>query len=255
MKKSKLLIISSLCLSPLLLLTACVPPQSFSITASSSDSTLGNVYGQYFEEMQEGTKVTLKAVPTEDNTFVCWIKDNKQITSQESELNLSYNNETSGHYTAVFQETQISKMQYASLSGLDFEISGYSKVEFNVSTALVATGSDEYTDFVNGEYVAGQENSIDPSSVIYFGGAGQNLTYTIKVQFKLYDSQNTETTYEYLLNQKISQNTFNDKAGLIVCETISALNDATITFVFNKLTTEEVTDYEKIGCQDQEITN
>lgn len=247
MKKSKMAVIASLCLTPLMLLTACTPTESYLISASSSDSSLGYVYGQFAEEKEEGSKVTINAVPKAGNTFVCWIKDNKKIASEEAELELTYNESTAGRYTAVFQESDSSKMQYASFANIDFAPEGYTKVQYKISTALLSIGSDEYSDVTDGEYSVGDTSKIGPTSVIYFGGAGRKYNWSIKINFKLFDAQNNETTFEYVLDQNVNKDTFNEKAGLKICEEIAEFNDAKVTITFDKLTTAEVTDYEKIG--------
>lgn len=254
MKKSKKAMIISLCLTPLLLLTACVPPPSYTISASSSDLSLGYIQGQISGEMEEGSKVTLTAVAKTQNPLVCWVKDNKKIISQESILELTYSDKTAGHYTAVFEESDISKMQYASLTDIDFTPSGIIKVNYQITTAFLTSGSSDYYEFVNGEYTVGQDYSVEPESVMYFGGAGQEYVYIVKIKFNLFDSQNTETSFEYTLQQKINKTTFNGKAGLKITEKVTMLNDAELTLTFQKLTTTQVSEFETITPEPEVVS-
>ena len=244
MKKSKKAMIFTLCLSPMMILTACVPPSSYTISASSSDIYLGYVKGFDKNEKQEGSKVTLSAVSTSDAPFLCWVKDNKTIVSNESDLNLSYSSETSGHYTAIFEENDYSKMQYASLVDFDFNPSGYTKVEYQINTALLASGSTDYYEFINGEYSFGDKQEMESSSVMYFGGIGEQFVYLIKINFKLFDSKNQETTFEYSLQTKIDKDLFNGKGGIIINEEIKSFDNTPISLTFEKISLDEIKDYE-----------
>ena len=234
MKKSTKAMIISLCLSPVVLLTACVPPPSYTITASSSDLNLGYVKGYHEEQKEEGSKVTLTAVPTSDSAFICWVKDDKEIVSKEEKLNLTYNNKTAGNYTAVFDEPDISKMQYASIADFSFTPTGYSKVEYQVNTALLSSGSSDYYEFINGSYTIGQEEDFVSNSVIYFGGIGDEYTYLIKINFKLYSSTNEETTFEYTLQTKLTKENFVEGETTIT-EEVSVLENTTVGLKFEKL--------------------
>lgn len=224
MKKLKKTAILSLCLSPLLLLTACVPPPSFTITASSSDMQLGYVQGVDKDAMEEGSKVTLNAIATTSSPFVCWIKDDVSVVSQEAKLNLTYNEKNAGHYTAIFEENDYAKMLYATFTDVKFSPSGYTKIEYQINTALMTSGSNDYYEFIDGEYTVGDEHSIEPVSVMYFGGAGDDYVYLLKIDFKLYDSANAETTYQYQMQTKISKNSFDDNGEFTINEEITALN-------------------------------
>ena len=234
MKKNKKATLISICLAPLLLLTACVPPASYTITASSSDTQLGYVHGFDKNAVEEGNKVTLSAVSTSENAFLCWIKDNKKIVSQEEKLTLIYNSNNQGHYTALFEEKDTSKMLYANLTEINFEPSGFTSVEYTLSTALLSSGSSDYYEFAYGEFVIGDEHTTDINSVMYFGGAGDEYVYLIKIAFKLYDSNNAETSYEYQLQTRIEKDSFNSEGLFIVEEKISAF-ESNLNLTFSKL--------------------
>lgn len=249
MKKSRKIAISSLCLTPLLLLSACVPPPSYTITASSSDSNLGYVQGFYKEEREEGSKVGITAHSFSENGFVCWVKDNKTIISNESELKLTYEDETAGHYTAIFEEDDISKMLYSSFTGISFKPAGYTKVEYEISTALLSSGSNDFYTFAGGEHLLSEEYNVEPTSVLYFGGAGDEYTYLIKINFKLFNDKNEETLYEYSLQTRIDKHTFNNKANLVIKETVEALDNTSLSLTFKKLTLKEYTESEIIDLE------
>lgn len=255
MKKSIKSLIWSICLTPAILLTACVPPPSYTITASSSDTQLGYVKGFETQEKQEGSKITISAVSTSQSPFLAWVKDDKTIVSNEESLNLIYNSKTAGHYTAVFEETSISKMSYASLTALNFSPAGYSKIEWTVSTAILSSGSNDYYQLTNGEYSPGQEHTVEADSVLYFGGAGDEYVYLIKLNFKLFNALNEETTFEYILQTKIDKNTFNDKAGLVINENIEALKSTPISLTFQKLSSKENNEFENVSPEDDEEEN
>lgn len=225
MKKFKKTALLSLCLSPLLLLTACVSPPNFSITASSSDTQLGYVQGFDKTEMSEGTKVTLSAYELKENPFICWVKDNKKIVSQESKISLTYNSSNEGHYTAIFEESDISKMQYATITDIEFTPTGYTKVEYNLTTALLTSGSSDYYEFASGNYSIGEEHATDTMSVVYFGSTGDSYEYLLKINLKITDSQNAETSIEFQLQTKVNKNSFDNEGNCIVEESVTGFED------------------------------
>ena len=121
MKKSLKIFLTCLFLCPLLILTACQSPAQYSITTNPSDSSLGSIPESSeinLNKKNEGTKITLsiKENYPETNPFICWIKDYKKVVSSEKNLDLTYNAENEGNYTAVFEETSLNKMMFSSLT-------------------------------------------------------------------------------------------------------------------------------------------
>lgn len=241
MKKNIKLSLFSLCLSPLFLLTACVAPPSYTITASSSDLQLGYVQGATSQAKEEGSIIKLNAVSTSSSPFICWIKDNKTIVSNESEFELTYQQDTEGHYTAVFEETDIQKMIYAKLEEIEFAPAGATNIEYTIQTAMLTSGSNDYYDFVQGTLPKAEDEEPQEESVIYFGGAGADYVYVIKIKFKYTDSSNAETSFEYTLKTKIDKSTFSNAGSLVITENIEAVNTS-IKLKFNKISLNEIKD-------------
>jgi len=240
MKKSTKAMLFSLCMSPVILMTACVAPPSYTITASSSDISLGYVKGFDKQAMQKGQKVTISAISTSDSPFLCWIKDNKLIVSKEEKLNLTYNNKNEGHYTALFKENDITKMQYANLVDFSFSPSGYTKVDYEINTALLTSGSSDYYNFTNGSHTIGDKEEIQSNSVLYFGGIGDEYIYLIKLNLKLHDNKSQETSFEYTLQTNLNNDDFNNKGELVINEEVELLGNAALTLKFEKLNFDEV---------------
>ena len=239
MKKSKIATIFSLCLTPMLLLTACVAPPNYKITATSSDIQLGYVQGFDKDAMPEGNQVTLHAVSTSDSPFLCWIKDDKTIVSNKEKLTLTYNQENQGYYTALFEEKNISAMMYASLYDFEFSPQNCVKIEYELKTAILTSGSNDYYNFISSSYAVGDDYINKSPNVIYFGGAGDEYVYLLKVAFKLYDAQNAETSYEYQVETKVNKNAFDENGIFTITENVSAL-ETNLTVKFKKLTAQDI---------------
>lgn len=233
MKKSIKTIFFTLCLCPAFILSACVPPPSYLITAKSSDIELGTVHGYKEKEMEEGYVVTLTA--NEINPFICWIKDDSLVAGTEKNLKLTYNEKTAGEYTAVFEENDISSMMYASLTSVNFEPNNYSSISYKISTALISRGSDNFSDFANGILKDGENTETDRTSIIKIDGIGQEYSYKILINLTLSNNQEGDNNVEFQISQIVDKTLFNDQG---VCE-ITQYNEnlnASITLTFEKLT-------------------
>ena len=236
MKKNLKIFVFLICLCPLILLTACTPPEKFLISALPSDSSLGSVQGVLTEKKEEGSKITLTAKEnnSENNPFICWVKDYKTVVSNTKRLNLTYNSSSAGHYTAIFEEDSSSKMMFSCLSKIDFQPAGYTTINYEIYSALITSGSDEYAKFINGSYTIGSDSEVDKMQVIYFGGVGVNNEYKFKVNLKMLDVQGMETQYEFQINSLLNRNNFEGE-NCTISHHVSDFN-ADISLTFEKLT-------------------
>lgn len=252
MKKSlKIFIMLLFCLCPILL-TACQAVDYFSITAMTSDDSLGRVDGYSETRVAGDTEVTLVANSfKEDSHLLCWVKDNETIVSvptildetgtRDNTLKLIAGEGTEGQYTAVFSESH-SSMKYAYVSSYTAtkngaDISG--NISINLSYAIMTAGTNNYLPFdIN---VAG-----GTAKVLYFGGLGENFEF--KFQATLTENLGTEeqpieTTYTLSCNEIINKTTFVDGTDQIeltydahgdtvsLLLTFSKLNDGIFAFV------------------------
>ncbi len=241
MKKFIKVFLLILCLCPIVLLTACQSPSSYLITAKPSDSILGSVQGALTEQRTEGTGITLSAKENiaQTNPFICWVKDYKNVVSTEKSIYLTYNAETAGFYTAVFAENEPKNMRYACLSNILFDGTEFSSLSYEISTALMAAGSNEYSPFTSGDLTVGTELKTDCRSVLYFGGAvggvGNEYKFNIKVNLTpVAGSETTITEYSFSITELLNSSKFNGTDKCVITHNISAL-DSTISLVFTKL--------------------
>lgn len=239
MKKFLKVFLFIICLCPIVLLAACQSPSSYLITAKPSDSILGSVQGALTEQQTEGTGITLTAKENspQTNPFICWVKDYKKVVSTEKSLNITYNSYTAGFYTAIFAEKEYKNMRYACLSNILFDGNEYSSVNYEISTALMAAGSNEYSEFTNGELTVGTEIKTDCTSVLYLGGGGVNNEYKFNIKLNLTPITETETTikeYTFSINELLKPEKFNGTDKCVITHEIPALNSS-ISLVFTKL--------------------
>lgn len=231
MKFSKKIAMLSICLTPLVLLTACVPPTSYLITASSSDTSLGFVQGYNRNAMPEGEKVTLVANATSESPFACWVKDDYKVVSNENSLKLTYTASNEGHYTAVFEEKDFSKMAYCTISEFDFSPSGFIHVEYSLKLAKLknSSGSSDFYEFMSGRYDTNGKITYKPETVLYFGGAGDNYVYLIKLNLTLFSSSGSNSI-EYQMNTRVGIDSFDSDGNLLIKENIEEVaTDISIT--------------------------
>lgn len=236
MKKSKKILISTLCLCPMLLLTACVPPPNYLITASSSDSTWGRAEGAIAEEMPEGTEMLLTVAETSptDHPFICWVKDYKTVATTESIFKLSYTEETAGHYTAVFED-EASKMLFATLSSIEFDGSGYTNIDYTLNYSSSASGSNNYSQLSSGTFDPNAVYNTDLTSVLYFGSLGSVTEYKFEINVAITDSVGAITNHTIRFAQKVDNSTF---AGTSSCQISAQVGETetNIKLTFQKLT-------------------
>ena len=195
MKKSLKIMFSILiCLCPILL-TACGSVDYYTITAISSDTTIGSVTGFRDDAVAEGTKITLSARETDEqnNPLLCWIKDKEKIvkvanhTEEERDLDFEVISkaENEGQYTAVFAENEI---RYACIKGVEFTSTGEETYEHEISYAILNAGSNNYLPFATHQ---------DNTHVLYFGNIEQKnqFKFMINATQIIGESSNSATDY------------------------------------------------------------
>ena len=235
MKKSIKVLLFIFILCPIILLSACTSPPTYLITALPSDMRLGKVVGSYNnEQLAEGTTITLTANESnsQSNPFICWIKDYKTVVSNEKELSLTYGQSTTGHYTAVFEETNLSNMMFASLNNIFFNPEGYQSIDWTISYARTTSGSS-YTDLETGSFAPG-EFDTNNQSIIYFGSAGANYEYSIQVNLTLTTATGATTEYTVSFHDLLTKNIFDENGSATITEYIEYFN-ADLSINFQKL--------------------
>lgn len=257
MKKTlRILVMLLFCLCPVLL-AGCEAVDYFSITAMTSDDSLGRVDGQSEEKIAGETEVTLIGSSfKEENPLLCWIKNNEIIVKipeqieetgkRDNTLKLVAGEETEGQYTAIFAEP-VASMKYAYISSYQVSKEGVDisaeNVSMQLSYAVMSAGTNNYLPF-NHDIAAGNAN------VLYFGGLGESLEF--KFQASVTVTEGTvetpiQTKYTVTSDQVVSRTTFvdgidsvklvysdSDKEVLSVTINISKLNTDIFSFVDGK---------------------
>lgn len=230
MKRTKKILLSAILLSPVLLLTACVPPPSYLITASTYGTNWGRILGAETEEKEENSKITLSAVELESEThpFVCWIKDYGTVYSTEKEIELIYNEEAQGHYTAVFHE-DASSMLFASLNSITIENAEYTNVTYTLNYSSNSSGSNNYSLFSEGEFEPASAYMTDNSSVLYFGPIGNVVEYKFEILTTFSNPEGEEQTYTLKFSTKLEENLFSNGK----CELTGSIENTDINIKLN----------------------
>ncbi len=233
MKKSIKSLLLILLLCPLLVLTACVPPPTFLITASSSEPAWGRVNGSPNESLNEGTQITLGAIETsaQEHPFIGWIKDYSKFVSTETDLELVVNEENAGHYTALFDESANS-MRFATLTGVKLNSTIYTGATFTVNYSVNVSGSSNYNLFTTGTIVTGETFVGDLTSIIYFGALGSNREYKFELLLELTSAEGAKSE-TIRFNDKLVNSTFNQTN---TCEISTQFDEtSSVTLSFQKL--------------------
>lgn len=243
MKKFFKIFLSAILLCPTLLFFACTSPDQYQIKAYTSDSTLGSVpqaIETNFKKKDEGTNITLTAKEnySATNPFICWVKDHKEVVSNNKTLNLTYNSKTEGEYTAVFHETKLSSMSYASLSSVKFTANSdeYSTVKYTIS--CLGDSFMEYTQFANGTLTIDEDNPTNNYSIIYFGDSEGTKEFRLKFNLELIEASGSVTTVSADYNGVVTRNDFDSEGNCVVSQNISGLlsNLGVFEITFSKLT-------------------
>lgn len=237
MKKSiKFMLLILLC-CPLLAFAACTPPATYSITAVPSDSTLGRVDGAFnLEKLAEGTTINLSVIENKPSTnpFICWVKDNKTVVETSKNITLTYSQSKAGNYTAVFDETSNSKMQYSSFSSISLDIEGFSFINYTLEYARTNSGSSDFTELEKSSFNNGQTYQTENKNLLYFGKAGENYEYKLRINFELITSADATTEFSYSFNTLINNKSFDNNGSFTIIEELDYYNTP-ITLTFNKL--------------------
>lgn len=243
MKKSLKVVLTGLFLCPALLFSACGSPAQYLITTNPSDSNLGSVMEASDVNLNtkaEGTKITLTAKENQPTTnpFICWIKDYKLVVSNSKELGLTYNQTNAGNYTAVFDETSQNKMLFASLYNVAFNIdndvqseNNYTNVEYTVKYAILSSGSTNYSVLTDGRYNL-TETSVNTNnrSVLYFGKAGADYNYVIRVDVTLKNATGGQLIQPFEFDNFVNKNDFDSNGNLVVTKQDPTCGTLSLTF-------------------------
>ena len=191
MKKSIKILLSFLCLCPLLLLTACGSSTYYVINVSSSDDYIGTFSNNRNNNPRqlEGTSITLTAIEkSSSNPFICWVKDNKTVVSTSSELQMTYSSQTAGNYTAVFEEAP-SGMMYTALDNLRINNSNYYGANFVLYYSNTISGNDVYVEFERGSI--GSEGTFNSSHTSVLYGETQSFEATTVLTNSTFNNTST----------------------------------------------------------------
>lgn len=241
MKKSVKILISILCLCPILLLTACGTTTYYTISVAYSDSYLGSATGAYSNDTQvEGTSLVLTARENypSTNPFICWIKDNSRVVSTDRTLSLTYNSQTAGRYTVVFEESSPNGMMYVALNEIQFEeFYNVSTINFSLKYARTVSGSDVYVELENGTFSPSDASySGAKQNVLYFGTATNSYQYRLRLDLVVTDTTGVETTYSLNYNDLLSNTSFNNQSTFSAVLT-DGVTGGSVTLSFAKLST------------------
>lgn len=214
MKKSVKILLSLLCLCPIVMLTACGDSTYYVINVSSSDDTIGTFSNNRSNNPRqlEGTSITLTAIEKnlDENPFICWVKDNNTVVSTESQLQMTYSSQTAGNYTAVFEESP-SGMMYTAVDYLNINNSSYNGASFTLYYSN--RGSDIYVELESGSFSSEGEYLSSHMAVLYLGGAGTmaNYQYNFKIDITL-----AEETISLESQAILSNNSFNGTSTTLI---------------------------------------
>ncbi len=240
MKKSIKTLLFILCLCPIILLSACGITSYYNITVSTSSSVLGSVLGTLNNTTQaEGTSMTLTAKENypSTNSFVCWIKDNSSVVSTDLSINIVYNSQNEGKYTALFEETNPNSMMYMSLTNIVFQLpSNINSLIFDLSYSRTSSGSDMFITLENGTLTNENTYSSSHNKVLYLGGAGSvnNYQYRLKLNITTIDVNGTETNYS-LTSQELINNGYFNGQNLTSITIFDSVSNSDIILSFKKL--------------------
>lgn len=226
----------------ILFVVACASPEKYLITVNPSDSSLGSVLEASdvnLNEKDEGTRITLNAKENKGDTnpFICWVKDYNKVVGTEKQLELTYNAQTSGNYTAVFSEINSSKMMFASLSNIILS-SSYNILEYEVTSykgiqpSVFASGRIELSETAT-------TYETDNTCLLYFGSAGANFDYEIRINLKFSDSLNPDNTatIPYSFQSSVNKSSFGENGTCTITGELPVINntESDISLTFTKL--------------------
>lgn len=228
-------------LMPILLLASCSDPSSFVITASPSDRILGTVRGAIDGAVTEGNKVTLTAYENANtantNPFLCWIQNQSFVVSTDRSIELTYNAQSAGNYTALFAEQDLSKMMYAAPSTI--EINSQLEVQtinFSLQYAR-STSSSDFHNLISSSFANGTPFQSDYKNVLYLGNALSSYSYIIRLEISLvYNDGSTSSPYIVEFDNEVIRNSFDSSGNLAISE-YDTVTASTVTVTFTKLHT------------------
>lgn len=222
MKKTlKILFTLLFCLCPTLLLAACGSIEYYTISATSSSTSLGSVSGVPNAAVAQDSTVTLTARPNDEinHPLIAWVKNDEKLVKipsindgvRDNSLVVSASSESEGKYTAVFNEPNTS-MMYAFLSScnllsIDGVLADPSSFTTSFTYAIMSAGSSTFLPF--------EHDLAKQPNILYFGGAGVNREYKFKVIISLTLGETT-VQVEASSDEIISKTTFDDELSLFI---------------------------------------
>ncbi len=242
MNKKLKLLLSLVLIVPILLLASCGITQYYTITAVSSEKVFGLVNGGSDVAIAEGNEAKLVASENypETNPFVCWIKNNNKVVSFDKSYTLTYSSSTQGKYTAFFDESDITKTRYATISNIQIEGVTAGTIEIKYS---FATSSSNYQTLEKLQINNGLAQT-DKTNLVYFGGAdGVNNKTILSFQAVVVVQTGTgNTTYTISFNSPLvdstpssNQVTFDNENAILQASSGNGIN---ITLTFTKISSQ-----------------
>lgn len=142
-------------------------PLEYEISTQINGANFGKVVGGG-TIYKEGTEVTIKAIPYENNKFFCWLRENK-VASTLEEYKFVVDSQTYGNYLALFD---CADLEFICLDNFTItngpSDSGNDQAE--ITNVIFSMGYNQNELSVvyscNEEHLSGNENTVD-SSVIY----------------------------------------------------------------------------------------
>ena len=241
MKKSIKFFLLILWLCPIILLSACGTTTYYSIFVSPSDSVLGSVLGTLSNTTQvEGTTMSLTARENNSSTnpFICWIKDNSTVVSTDINLNLTYNSQNAGRYTALFEETSPNSMMYTAVDSITFQIpTNTTSISFELKYYRASSGSEQSITLESGQLTTSNIYNSNHNSLLYLGSVGtlNSYQYRLSMDITLIDNSGRETIYSLTGQTTLDNTAFNRQQSVdILLE--DSISNTQIVISFVKLT-------------------
>ena len=236
-------------------LTGCTStPANYDISVYINGAVYGRVNDEVSGTYPEGTELTIVATPYENQTFFCWMLDNKVVsTSQEYTFEVS--EQTSGSYVALFN---CSDLEYISLESFNFTNAVTQNSETQLKSFSIYFGhtqNDLYKVFTS------TNNNISSASLNTLYGEDQypytfDKTRNIYIKIEIvYESENIEYKSETIkiLNacqigetpNNLENETLNGAYSNLTEQTLENSQNSKISITFKELDTFEFTTEEE----------
>lgn len=215
-------------------------PDKYNVNVNVWHSNYGYAYGE--GTFDEGTEVTITAMPKQDSEFLAWMKENV-IMSYESEYTFEINNESSGTYTAIFTCPQLELVNLKQIIFSDTYEStdNFSTIDVNFSIgSSFRTLSEAYSTTIE------DVTEFDITEIAFAFDCTEkimvrvNLVYTLNT---VIDEEETiiQSEAETLIEIELIENVFESEEFSLNLP--SGINGtATAKFVFEAFSVPEISD-------------